>query len=59
MAAVPGVAVHRLNPRHRDDITRHLLQLPADDRRLRFGQQIRDDAVRAYVGQIDFARDRD
>jgi hypothetical protein len=30
------VAVLRLNPRHRDDIARHLLQLPAEDRRLRF-----------------------
>jgi RimJ/RimL family protein N-acetyltransferase len=55
---VPAVAVHRLNPRHRDDIARHLLLLPGDDRRLRFGQQIRDEAVRDYVGRIDFARDR-
>lgn len=58
MAAVPGVAVQRLNPRHRDDITRHLLQLPAEDRRLRFGHQIHDQAVRVYVDGIDFARDR-
>jgi len=52
------VAVQRLNPRHRDDIARHLLQLPAEDRRLRFGQAIRDDGVRAYVDGIDFERDR-
>ena len=58
MAAVPGVAVQRLNSRHRDDITRHLLQLPAEDRRLRFGQKIRDEAVGRYVEGIDFARDR-
>lgn len=58
MAAVPAVAVQRLNPRHRDDITRHLLQLPLEDRRLRFGHQIRDEAVRVYVDGIDFARDR-
>jgi len=58
MASAPGVAVHRLNPRHRDDIARHLLLLPADDRRLRFGQHIRDDAVRAYAGRADFSRDR-
>jgi RimJ/RimL family protein N-acetyltransferase len=57
-APVPGVAVHRLNPRHRDDITRHLVMLPEDDRRLRFGQHIRDEAVRAYAGRIDFERDR-
>jgi RimJ/RimL family protein N-acetyltransferase len=50
--------VHRLNPRHRDDIVRHLLLLPADDRRLRFGQHIRDESVRDYVERIDFERDR-
>ena len=58
MEPVPGIAVQRLNPRHRDDIARHLLQLPAEDRRLRFGHQIRDAAVSAYVAGIDFARDR-
>lgn len=58
MGGVPAVAVQRLNPRHRDDIARHLLQLPADDRRLRFGRAIRDTAVREYVEDIDFERDR-
>lgn len=58
MGSVSPVAVHRLNRRHRDDIARHLLLLPADDRRLRFGQQIRDEAVRDYVGRIDFECDR-
>lgn len=58
MTPVREVAVQRLNPRHRDDITRHLLQLPRDDRRLRFGQGIRDEAVGVYVSGIDFARDR-
>ena len=55
---MPGVAVQRLNPRHREDIVRHLLQLPAEDRRLRFGHQIGDHAVRDYAERIDFARDR-
>ena len=54
----PTVAVPRLNARHRDDIARHLQQLPAEDRRLRFGRAIRDDAIRAYVDGIDFDRDR-
>jgi len=54
---VPRVAVHRLNPRYRDDIASHLLQLPAEDRRLRFGHSIPDDAVRKYVAGIDFGRD--
>lgn len=58
MGSAAGVAVQRLNPRHRADISRHLLELPAHDRRLRFGQQIRDEAVRQYVEGIDFARDR-
>jgi RimJ/RimL family protein N-acetyltransferase len=55
---MPGVAVQRLNSRHREDITHHLLQLPAEDRRLRFGQHIRDEAVRHYAGRIDFECDR-
>lgn len=54
----PSVAVQRLNPRHREDIVRHLLQLPAEDRRLRFGRAIRDDAIREYAAGLDFARDR-
>lgn len=53
-----GVAVHRLNPLHRPDIVRHLLGLPLEDRRLRFGHAIRDEAVREYVARIDFERDR-
>ena len=57
MAPVPGVAVHRLNARHRGDIARHLLQLPPEDRRMRFGQHVRDDGVREYVARIGFERD--
>lgn len=58
MAAVPGVAAQRLNARHREDIARHLLELPVEDRRLRFGHIIGDHAVRLYVERIDFERDR-
>lgn len=58
MVPAPGVAVHRLNARHREDIARHLLRLPAEDRRLRFGRAVRDEAIREYVEGIDFARDR-
>ena len=58
MGPVPGVAVQRLNHRHRDDIARHLLLLAAADRRLRFGRHVRDDAIREYVEGIDFERDR-
>ena len=58
MSPSPRVAVQRLNPRHRVDIERHLLRLPAEDRRLRFGRLVRDDAIAEYVRGIDFARDR-
>ena len=57
MNRAPGVAVVRLNLKYRGDIAGHLLQLPLEDRRLRFGHAIPDDAVRAYVEGIDFARD--
>ena len=50
--------MQRLNPRHREDIVRHLLRLPGADRRLRFGRSIGDDAIREYAAGIDFARDR-
>jgi GNAT superfamily N-acetyltransferase len=53
-----GIAVQRLNARHREDIARHLIQLPERDRYLRFGRAIRDDAIRAYVDGLDFERDR-
>jgi GNAT superfamily N-acetyltransferase len=35
----------------------HFLALQSEDRRLRFGIAINDDAVRAYVARIDFERD--
>jgi RimJ/RimL family protein N-acetyltransferase len=53
-----GVAVQRLSALHRADIERHMLGLSAEDRRLRFGRPMRDDALRNYVAGIDFARDR-
>ena len=53
-----GVAVLRLNPRHRDDVFEHLRRLPEQDRQLRFGRAIRDSALRDYVDGIDFERDR-
>ncbi|HEV3011422.1 MAG TPA: GNAT family N-acetyltransferase [Burkholderiales bacterium] len=35
----------------------HFLALGGEDRRLRFGIPLNDDAVRAYVARIDFERD--
>jgi RimJ/RimL family protein N-acetyltransferase len=54
----PAIAVQRLNARHRDDILRHLLQLPENDRRLRFGHPIRDSGVVEYVSRLDFDQDK-
>jgi GNAT superfamily N-acetyltransferase len=53
-----GIVVQRLSAAHHDEIVRHLLRLPAQDRRLRFGSPMRDSSVAAYVGQIDFAHDQ-
>jgi RimJ/RimL family protein N-acetyltransferase len=58
MVPLPPVPVQHLNPRHREDIARHLLLLPEEDRRLRFGRHMRDDTIREYVDHIDFERDR-
>jgi len=58
MVPLPRVAVQHLNPRHREDIARHLLRLPEEDRRLRFGRHMRDDMIREYVDGINFERDR-
>lgn len=58
MAPLPSVPVQHLNSRHREDITRHLLRLQDEDRRLRFGRHMRDDMLREYVDGINFERDR-
>jgi RimJ/RimL family protein N-acetyltransferase len=58
MNLLPRIPVQHLNPRHREDITRHLLLLPEEDRRLRFGRHMRDDMIREYVDGIKFERDR-
>src|SRR5436190_5365884 len=52
------VALPKLNHRHRDDIARHLLRLPAEDRFLRFGHPAKDQGILEYVARIDFDRDR-
>ena len=52
------IVVQRLSAAHHDEIVRHLLRLPAQDRRLRFGSSMRDSSIEAYVSQIDFAQDQ-
>jgi RimJ/RimL family protein N-acetyltransferase len=53
-----GIAVQKLGPMHRPQILRHLLRLPAEDRRLRFGVPVRDSTIESYIAGIDFTRDR-
>lgn len=48
----------RLHAPDRPAIVAHFLALEAEDRRLRFGGHASDDVIHAYVGRIDFARDR-
>jgi GNAT superfamily N-acetyltransferase len=47
----------RLIPADRAALTEHFLALDRDDRRLRFGASLSDDAVRALDDRIDFGRD--
>jgi GNAT superfamily N-acetyltransferase len=51
------VIVRQLSWLDRPALERHFLALGAEDRKLRFGIPLGDEAVRAYVGRIDFARD--
>jgi GNAT superfamily N-acetyltransferase len=47
----------RLGPADREALTQHFLALGPDDRRLRFGASLSDDAIRNHEERIDFARD--
>jgi len=58
MAEAPGVVVQKLSGVSRDRVARQLLRLPPEDRRLRFGAPMRDPAIEAYAGGIDFAKDQ-
>lgn len=49
-----GPIVTLLSARDRASIEAHFLQLSAEDRRLRFGLSLPDDAVREYVSRVDF-----
>lgn len=56
--ASPAVTlVAQLGPAHRPLIARHLLALPSDDRRLRFGHAISDASISRYVRGLRFTRD--
>jgi RimJ/RimL family protein N-acetyltransferase len=47
----------RLDPDARPKLLKHLLALPAADRRMRFGASMLDAAVEGYVARLDFDRD--
>lgn len=51
------VVTRELSARDRDALVEHFMALGAEDRRLRFGMVLTDEALRAYVAHIDFARD--
>ena len=53
----PGVLVKELHERDRRRMLRHFLALEKGDRLLRFGTQLPDELVEAYVNKIDFSRD--
>jgi GNAT superfamily N-acetyltransferase len=51
------IPIRQLDRSHRAAIIAHLLRLPREDRRLRFGATLDDEAVANYVERIDFDRD--
>ncbi|HEX5767263.1 MAG TPA: GNAT family N-acetyltransferase [Burkholderiales bacterium] len=52
-----NIPIRELSRLEREALVPHFLALGADDRRLRFGAPLNDEAVRAYVERIDFERD--
>lgn len=54
--AGPGI-VYPLSAESRSQILAHLLRLPLEDRRLRFGVAIPEETVARYVEGLDFSRD--
>jgi RimJ/RimL family protein N-acetyltransferase len=56
-AAPTWVPIRPLAARHRDRILAHLLDLPANDRYLRFGFAASDDQIAQYVERLNFERD--
>lgn len=52
-----SVVVYPLSPESRSQILEHLLRLPAEDRRLRFGVPVSAETIAGYVEKLDFSRD--
>jgi RimJ/RimL family protein N-acetyltransferase len=53
---MPNV-VHPLSASSRPEILTHLVALSPEDRRLRFGVPVSDEAIAGYVERLDFDRD--
>jgi hypothetical protein len=51
------VPVKQLSPLSREALIAHFLGLAPEDYRLRFGRSMTPEAIREYVGGIDFGRD--
>ena len=53
-----NAAIRILASPARDAIARHLLELSAEERRLRFGTQLSDAALQGYAVALNFSRDK-
>ena len=53
----PTIPTTRLRAPDKAALLHHFLALDREDRRLRFGAPLSDDAIRDYVGRLDMARD--
>jgi hypothetical protein len=51
------IPIRELSRLDRVSLEPHFLALDSEDRRLRFGTPLNDDAVRAYAARIDFEHD--
>ncbi len=51
------LAVQHLNGNARAALVAHLLALPAEDRRLRFGSSLSPESIANYVDSIDLVHD--
>lgn len=51
------IVTRELSRAERAELERHLLALDSEDRRLRFGIALPDQAIRDYAARIDFSRD--
>ncbi|MDO5692470.1 MAG: GNAT family protein [Pseudomonadota bacterium] len=52
------VPIREIGARYREQVARHLLALPPQDRYLRFGYAANDQQIQQYVDKLDFSRDQ-